>query len=134
MRCASFARTSLSRTDALACNSRSKAACLSASDLTHRITIQAITEASDGAGGFTASWADFTQAWCSIRPLKGYERFQAGQKETPVTHKIKMRYQAGITTKHRILYGTRVFNIKEILNVEERNITLEILALEGQDG
>lgn len=95
-----------------------------------RVSIQSITQASDGQGGFTESWATDATVWAYVRPVKGYEKYQAQQVQTPVTHKITIRYRTGVTTKQRILFGSRVFNIKEVLNPDEANHFLEIIALE----
>lgn len=99
--------------------------------LRHMITIQSLAETQDSYGNMVQVWSAFGTAWASIDPYSGYERMQSQQLVTPITHKIMMRYQAGITTKHRILFGARVFNILEALNLEERNIALKILASEG---
>lgn len=101
-----------------------------AASLRHRVTIQNAVSTSDGQGGQTDAWSDLATAYASIEPLKGYERYQAMQMQTPVTHKIVMRYRAGVTTKSRILFGTRVFWVQEVLNFEERNRFLTIKAIE----
>lgn len=83
-------------------------------------------------GGFTEGWSSLMDVWASIDPVKGYEKFQAAQYETPVTHKIMIRYVSGITTSNRILYGARILNIKEIINVEENNFFLKLTVMEKQ--
>jgi len=97
----------------------------------HRVTIQTVSRASDGQGGFTETWNDVTDVWVSIEPVKGWERYQAQQLETPVTHKIMMRYRS-LSTKDRLVYGARTFIIKEVLNVNEENRFLQIKAMEKQ--
>ncbi len=98
----------------------------------HRISLQAVSQVSDSQGGFTESWATFATVWASIRPAKGFEKFQAAQLQTPVTHKITIRYRPDVTTKHRLLFGTRVFGIKEALNRDEAKQYLDIQAIEQQ--
>ena len=105
--------------------------CYNAAMLRHTVKVQQRTQESDGAGGYTDAWSDLFTASAAINPAKGYERLQAMQMETHITHKMVMRYDGRITTAHRILFGTRVFNIVEVLNVEERNMWLEITAVEG---
>lgn len=97
----------------------------------HRIAIQEESRTENGAGGFVHTWATVKSAWASIDPVSGWEKFQAAQMETDITHKIVIRYQSGITTKNRILFGARTFNVVEVLNVEERNAYLYIKAVEG---
>lgn len=97
----------------------------------HRLTLQSVSRVTDSQGGYTEEWDDEATLWASIAPLKGYERFQAHQMQTPVTHKIIIRYRSDVTTKHRFLYGERILQIKQCLNKDEANNFLEILALEN---
>lgn len=102
---------------------------LSAS-MKHRITIQQVTQSSDGQGGFSEEWTSFADVWASIEPVKAYEKFQASQLQAPISHKIIIRYLSGLTAKHRILWGLRVMNIKEVINIDENNAFMRITALE----
>ena len=96
----------------------------------HRLTIQNPVQTGDGQGGFTETFPDSATVHASIEPVKGYERFQAMQMQTPVTHKIVMRYRTDVTTASRLKFGTRVFWVKEALNVGEESRFLEIRAVE----
>ncbi len=86
-----------------------------------RVAIQSASQVSDGQGGYSDVWATLATVWANIEPTKGWERMQAQQLQSPVTHKVKMRYYSGLTTKHRLLYGTRVLDIKEVINEGEAN-------------
>lgn len=98
-----------------------------------RIIFQSLQEIADGGGGFKAQWTDILTSWAQIKPLKSYERFQAMQVETPVTHKIYMRYRNDmvINTKLRIKFGQRIFNVASVIDIDEQKAFLEILAVEG---
>jgi SPP1 family predicted phage head-tail adaptor len=98
--------------------------------LRHKVTLQTKTLTTDGQGGSTATWSDVTTLWCAIEPTKGYERYQAMQMQTPITHKITTRYAASVTTACRLKFGDRIFNVVEVINTEERNRFLIIKALE----
>jgi len=100
--------------------------------MTKRVTVQAVSRASDGQGGFTESWADEATIHAAIEPVKAWEKYQAMQTQTPVTHKVTVRYLAGLTTKKRLLYGTRVLDIKEVINVDERSAFMELKVIEQQ--
>lgn len=99
--------------------------------MNRRVEIQSLTRTSDSQGGFTEEWNSILAAWAKIEPVKAYEKFQAMQMQVPITHKITMRYNSSITSDKRILYGTRIFNIKEIINVDEANSFLKITASEA---
>ena len=92
----------------------------------HRITIQSATDTPDGQGGFVETWADSDTVWGYITTLKAYQRFQAMQLETPATHKIILRYNDNVTAGTRLRFGTRVFWVQEIINIEQRNRFLEL--------
>lgn len=97
-----------------------------------RVVIQTSSTSGDGQGGITETWADGATVWASIEPLKGYEKFQAMQLETPCTHKVMMRYRDDVTTKIRLKFGTRVFNVKEATNLFEQKTWMRLLVLEMQ--
>lgn len=99
--------------------------------LRHRVEIQEANETQDNSGFPVPSWpAVFTNVKAFVEPLSGTELFEARQLHAEVTHRITARYLAGITPKHRIQWGTRVFDILAVLNLEERSLLLEIMAKE----
>jgi SPP1 family predicted phage head-tail adaptor len=100
-------------------------------DLRKRLELQALTETADGGGGFTELWAKVTIVWGSVQPITASERFRAMSLETPITHRIEIRYRNDVTTKSRLLLGSRIFNVRSAVNVDERNKYLEILAEEN---
>jgi SPP1 family predicted phage head-tail adaptor len=95
-----------------------------------QVTIQNVAQVSDGQGGFTETWNDGSTVWASIEPLKGYEKVQAMQMQSPQTHKVTMRYTAEVTAASRIRYGDRIFWVKEVLDPEERQRFLILKAIE----
>lgn len=106
------------------------AKCCTIADLKHRVSIQSKSDASDSQGGFTTSWATDATVWAAIQPMKGYEKFQAQQLQTPLSHKVTIRYRSGVTTAKRLLFGSRVLHIKEVINVNEDSAFLELRCLE----
>lgn len=99
-------------------------------EMTKRVKIQNATRISDGQGGFTETWPDVATVWAKIEPIKAYERMQAMQMQTPVTHKIVMRYRGDVTSASRFNYQERILWAKEVINVDENNQFLEIKAIE----
>ena len=103
--------------------------------LRHRVEIQVQTDTSDGMGGFTNTWNEafgMSSVPAAIWPLKAAERMDAMKLELQITHKIRVRYRPEITSKMRIYWRDRdrTFNIVSMLNPDERNIMLEIMAVE----
>jgi SPP1 family predicted phage head-tail adaptor len=108
--------------------------------LRHRVKLQApSTVAQDSFGeddgGYEAT-PNLAVRDAAIEPLKGNERFVAQQLDATLTHRITLRYDpvsAGLTPAHRlVMIGStnRVFDIRDIVDIDERNQTLEIMAME----
>jgi len=104
---------------------------MQAGSLRHRIEIQHRTEASDGIGGKTTTWTRYCYARAGIWPLKASEALEAMRLEHRITHRIRIRYISGIEASMRIKFGTRYFDIVSIINREERNKELDLMATEG---
>ena len=95
-----------------------------------KVTVQAVTRVADGQGGFAESWSDVGTAWCSVEPVKAYEKFQAMQMATPVTHKLVMRYSPLVTATSRLTLGTRVFAVTEVIDRNDDRRYLTVKAVE----
>lgn len=99
--------------------------------LRHRIIIQYIDEAkTDSQGNPLENWNVLKEVWASIEPVRGREVYDIKMVQLEVTHRIIIRYISGLSTKYRILFGDRIFNIDSIINVNERNIYLELMCIE----
>ena len=103
---------------------------MQAGPLRHRITIETPTETQDTFGAAVATWATFAERWAAIEPLTGREFFAAQQINAEVSHTIRLRYVAGVTTKMRVAFGARHFDLAAVRNLDERGIELELLAVE----
>jgi len=90
---------------------------VNAGELRHKVTIQELQRV-------------LATVWAKIQPLRGNERYQAQQVSSALSHKIILRYLDGVKPQMRVLYGSRVFYIVSVINVEERNEMLELLCEE----
>lgn len=103
-------------------------------NLNHLATIEAYTQAVDSFGGTSGgAWATFGQAWVSILPLNGSEKYVSGEKHATATHKIRMRFLSGVNTKMRIKAKGRTFEIVSIINPGERDKELQLIVEEEAD-
>lgn len=98
--------------------------------LRDEVTIQEVAETRDAYGGVIETWGTFATVRASVEPLIGREYFAAQQVQATSTHKIRIRYLSGLVPKMRVLFGVRVFDIESILNVNERNEEIVIMAKE----
>jgi SPP1 family predicted phage head-tail adaptor len=100
--------------------------------LRHKITIQSAALSTDTmSASATENWSTYTTAWAEIKPLKGMEAVEHKKLGQETMHRIWIRYQSGITTAMRIVYGSRTFEIRGVRNPDERNVLLEIMAEEN---
>ena len=95
-----------------------------------RITIQQTTESRTSSGAVTDSWGTYATVWADVIPVSGKEKFAAQEHHSEVTHRFRIRYNSGVTTKMRISYDSRIFNIRSVINLDERNRTTEMIAVE----
>ena len=75
-------------------------------------------------------WVQVAEFYASIEPVAGREYFQAQQVQNSTTHRIRCRYRPGINSKQQIRFRGRTFELQSVLNLEERNEWLEIMAVE----
>jgi len=99
--------------------------------LRHFISIETATTVDSSTGAPEDTWVAFATARAQIIPVNGREYFSASQERASVTHKIKMRYLPGITEEMRIKFDDRIFEIESIINFQEKNKELEIMATEN---
>jgi SPP1 family predicted phage head-tail adaptor len=99
--------------------------------LRRRVTLQQPEDTPDGAGGFARNWADVAEVWADIRPAQGSEKLEGLQLQWQVTHRVTLRYRAGVTTAMRLLESGRAFNIRAVMDRDEGHAVLDVLAEEG---
>jgi SPP1 family predicted phage head-tail adaptor len=94
---------------------------VSAGKLRDRIMVQARTQAPDAIGQMIDTWADFAPLWAWVKFQNGTEFNRADVPQASTNASIRIRYNASITTEMRILFGTKIFNIKAILPSEDKS-------------
>ena len=101
-------------------------------NLKHKIVIQELQEVNDG-GEMTKTWVDFKTTYSQIVPKRGRELFTSSEVYANMTHTISMRYIANVTSKMRVKYGTRIFEmIAPPVDVRELRVTLELYCKEWE--
>ena len=103
--------------------------------LRHRVTFQYLTRTTDGQGGFTSTWADMPslpEVWGEVTPAKTYERFFSEQIQYQRSHQVIVRYRTDLTQEMRMLFDSRIFQIKGIRKPDERKFFLVIDLQENQ--
>lgn len=79
--------------------------------------VQTPAESANAIGEPILTWSTFATRWVAVLPLSGSEQLQADAAQGSVTHRIRMRYTAGLKPKMRLLCEGRTF---EIMSAVER--------------
>lgn len=98
------------------------------------IALQSPAGARDSVGERTTTWTTVETVWADISPLSVRDLIAAGQTQSEVSHRVKVRYSSsigGIDASWRVLYGSRVFVIGGVRNLEEDSRVLELICSEG---
>ena len=98
--------------------------------LRHLIIFQRPVESQNDTGEVTINYQDEYTRYARVSPLRGQEIINAIELESDIDYKIETRYDSAleeITPKWRIKFKNIFIDITSVINVEERNIKLEIL-------
>ena len=99
----------------------------------HRVAIANPTREADGDGGYTDAWvaASPSPVWARIdvATASNIERLVGNTIEAPISHIVTMRWHAGVSTRSRLTYDGRYFNVRGLQNIQERDKWL-VLACE----
>ncbi|MFM0628855.1 phage head closure protein [Paraburkholderia xenovorans] len=95
--------------------------------LDRRITIQRRTNSKNDTGGNVAGWTDVDTVWASVNYLSGMERsatLHQGGETADARTVFTMRYLSGIDETMRVLYDSKLFNIRFVNDVLDQHKTL----------
>lgn len=103
-----------------------------AGELIHRLQLYSPSDVRNSSGGNNVEYNDLELiVWGKVSPLQGREYFQAKQIDADVTHTIVMRYNStGINSTWRIIREAAIYELKGVLNKDEENHTLTLVAIE----
>ena len=88
--------------------------------LRHRIVLEGAARASDGGGGAVVNWLPVAELWASITPSTGSETIVAEAIAGRITHEIVVRHRSDIVPAMRFRFSARIFEIRAVLDVDER--------------
>lgn len=112
-----------------------------AGDLRHRVVIEQNTPTAGDTGERTDSWSTFATVWAAVEPMAGNERWlrEVAAEVAEATTRIRLRYQAGLTTAMRATHRGNVYDIEAVINRWTRDREIWLLCKEtagalGPDG
>lgn len=98
--------------------------------LRHRLVLEAPVEADDGAGGRTRHYAAVASLWGRVAPLKGGEDDVADATGQVLTHRVWLRWRAGVDASMRLRFGERILSVRSVTDPGERRRSLVLLCQE----
>ena len=96
----------------------------------HRVTIQEPVYTKDASHAPQKTWDDVATVWASVWPLRGREFYAAKSVNSEVETTIRMRYHSDVRNDWRIVHGNNTYVILAVLNLQGRNIELELMCKE----
>ncbi len=85
-----------------------------------RLVLEGPVETPDTAGGVIRSWAVLSTLWGDVTTLNAQQRLEAEQIGQTVTHRVTLRFLAGLTTKQRLRRGAQIFLIRGVQDPDDR--------------
>ena len=102
-----------------------------AGSLRHPITIEEASTSRDAMGNeHAASHKTIARMGAQIETVSLREEELYRQREAVVTHRLRTRYMKGIKAHMRIRFGSRTFEIVDVVPIGNRHRDMKIIAKE----
>lgn len=103
-----------------------------ASQAQHYIYIQTLASTTDEEGGFSENWTSGSAIPAAIFPIQARQVMQYKSINVHATHLIKVRGLTVVSEKDRILFGSRIFEILTVENIQERDF-IKVITVNEMD-
>ena len=97
----------------------------------HFITLQGQGTTRDSGGGISSGFTTIASVYANVVPKSGKEIYKRGKLVGSITHEIIIRHRTDITNASRISFNNKLFNIRSIINIDERDRYLKLMCEEG---
>lgn len=77
-------------------------------------------------------WQPVATRWVRVEALSGRELNRAQQTDAAITHQLNFRHWPGLTTRHRLRMGRRIFNLLAVIDLGDEHYEHECQAVEVQ--
>ena len=101
--------------------------------LKHKVTIQTPTETQDAYGEPVQTWGTYAIRDAEVIPVSGNEYYVSQQVYSEKAVTFRLRYDntaRQITTKMRVSYDSRTFDIESVINFRELNRDIDLMCVE----
>jgi SPP1 family predicted phage head-tail adaptor len=89
--------------------------------LRERVTVQVASGSTNTLGETVLAWSNSTAVWASVEGVSAREALAAGQQETTITHRVRLRYLPGLSQQMRFAWRSRTLNIVSLLEYGNRS-------------
>ena len=89
--------------------------------LRERVTVQIANGTTNALGETVLAWANSSAVWASVEGVSAREALTAGQQETTVSHRVRLRYLPGLTQNMRFSWRSRTLDIISLLEHGNRS-------------
>jgi SPP1 family predicted phage head-tail adaptor len=89
--------------------------------LRERVTVQIASGTTNALGETVLAWSDSSSVWASVEGVSAREALAAGQQDTTITHKVRLRYLPGLTQQMRFAWMGRTLEIVSLLEHGNRS-------------
>jgi SPP1 family predicted phage head-tail adaptor len=94
----------------------------------HRVTVQQLSHSRDALGQESEDWTAVATRWAFVEPLRGAENYQRSGETTQIDYKVTLRHEEGlVTTERRLVYGALILDIESVINIHEKDHTIEVM-------
>lgn len=104
--------------------------------LRHVLNFQQKSIAEDELGQPQNVWTTVFTCRGEVAPMSGWKKLEAQAAQSEVTHTISVRYRSElqvpkVVAAMRVLFGSRIFELTDSMNQDERNFLVILQAREG---
>jgi SPP1 family predicted phage head-tail adaptor len=89
--------------------------------LRERVTVQIASGTTNALGETVLAWANSSAVWASVEGVSAREALAAGQQETTISHKVRLRYLPGLSQNMRFSWRSRTLDIVSLLEHGNRS-------------
>jgi SPP1 family predicted phage head-tail adaptor len=87
--------------------------------LRRRLVLEAPVSTPDGLGGATQGFETVAALWGQVEWLAGGEHWRMGRPEQVATHRVTLRWRAGVDAGQRLRDGERIFDIRAVADPDD---------------
>lgn len=89
--------------------------------LRERVTVQVASGTTNALGETVLTWSDSSSVWASVEGVSAREQITAGQSQTAISHRVRLRYLPGLTQSMRFAWRSRTLEIISLLEHGNRS-------------